>query len=81
VLRDGAKPGLAVLLAQRDAGGHLLAIRLGVKRVGVVERQAELLGDEPPDAGLADARDAHDDDQHRPLGCSPWPGICTPWCA
>jgi len=58
------EPRLAVLLGQRDAGGHLPAVRLRVEVVRVVKGEPELVRDQLADRRLADAGDAHDDDQH-----------------
>src|SRR5438132_12008119 len=68
---QGVEPGPAVAVLQRDAGGHLRHVLRRVILVALDEAPAKARRHEPPDRGLAGARDAHQDGDH-PLWTG-WP--------
>src|SRR5262249_28168281 len=63
--RQLAEPRRAVGLVEGNTAAHLLPVLCGVERVCVGEGEAERAGEHPPDRGLAGARDAHDEEDHR----------------
>ena len=64
------QPRQAIVVGERNARTHLRDVRGRVVIVGVEEVAAELACEETADRGLADAGDAHHDDDHRPLAIS-----------
>src|ERR1051326_4552472 len=59
------EPGWTIFVSKRNAVAYFLNIHRRVEVVGVGEFPVELLGQQPPDGGLAAADYSHDDYDHR----------------
>ena len=62
-LTDRLEPGVAVVVVERVAGGHLGDVGRRVEVVGVGERHPEPLGEGGAHGGLPRSRDPHDHDE------------------
>src|SRR5215469_11841476 len=63
--RHSFEPGLAVAACQRNSGVHLCDVGLRMQPIAFLERPAETRGEFLCDSALADARDAHDNQDWR----------------